>query len=115
MQNIWHVVSCIEVRTDFVIIAINNYPQTGDVVPKDVNQAVATAKTKKSISFVDWCPTGFKIGINTKAPSVVKGSDMTELSRAVCMLSNTTAISEAWERLSYKFDLMFDKRAFVHW
>eukprot|EP00800_Vazella_pourtalesii_P002983 TRINITY_DN1292_c0_g1_i1.p1 TRINITY_DN1292_c0_g1~~TRINITY_DN1292_c0_g1_i1.p1 ORF type:complete len:331 (+),score=55.46 TRINITY_DN1292_c0_g1_i1:1914-2906(+) len=87
----------------------------GDVVPKDVNQAVATAKTKKSISFVDWCPTGFKIGINTKAPSVVKGSDMTELSRAVCMLSNTTAISEAWERLSYKFDLMFDKRAFVHW
>ena len=33
----------------------------------------------------------------------------------VCMLSNTTAISEAWARLDNKFDLMYAKRAFVHW
>ena len=32
----------------------------GDVVPKDVNAAVATIKTKRTIQFVDWCPTGFK-------------------------------------------------------
>jgi tubulin alpha len=31
------------------------------------------------------------------------------------MLSNTTAIAEAWSRLDHKFDLMFSKRAFVHW
>jgi len=31
------------------------------------------------------------------------------------MLSNTTAIREAWIRLNHKFDLMFAKRAFVHW
>eukprot|EP00122_Pirum_gemmata_P019354 Pgem_evm1s18126 len=31
------------------------------------------------------------------------------------MLSNTTAIVEAWARLDQKFDLMFNKRAFVHW
>ncbi|KAI0982929.1 hypothetical protein GJ496_002163 [Pomphorhynchus laevis] len=30
----------------------------GDVVPKDVNAAIATIKNKKSIQFVDWCPTG---------------------------------------------------------
>ncbi|XP_077868654.1 tubulin alpha-1 chain-like [Saccoglossus kowalevskii] len=35
--------------------------------------------------------------------------------RAVCMLSNTTAIAEAWARLDHKFDLMYAKRAFVHW
>merc|ERR1719151_332164 len=29
----------------------------GDVVPKDVNAAVATIKTKRTIQFVDWCPT----------------------------------------------------------
>uniref|UniRef100_A0A8C1U8V8 Uncharacterized protein n=1 Tax=Cyprinus carpio TaxID=7962 RepID=A0A8C1U8V8_CYPCA len=34
---------------------------------------------------------------------------------AVCMLSNTTAIAEAWARLDHKFDLMYAKRAFVHW
>jgi tubulin alpha len=32
-----------------------------------------------------------------------------------CMLSNTTAIAEAWSALSQKFDLMYSKRAFVHW
>ncbi len=31
------------------------------------------------------------------------------------MLSNTTAIAEAWARLDQKFDLMYVKRAFVHW
>lgn len=29
--------------------------------------------------------------------------------------SNTTAIAEAWNRLDGKFDMMYSKRAFVHW
>ena len=33
----------------------------GDVVPKDVNVAIAHIKTKRTIQFVDWCPTGFKV------------------------------------------------------
>jgi tubulin alpha len=45
----------------------------GDVVPKDVNAAVATIKTKRTIQFVDWCPTGFKCGINYQPPTVVPG------------------------------------------
>ena len=36
----------------------------GDVVPKDVNAAIATIKTKRTIQFVDWCPTGFKVSVN---------------------------------------------------
>ena len=36
----------------------------GDVVPKDVNAAIATIKTKRTIQFVDWCPTGFKVSIS---------------------------------------------------
>ena len=140
----------------------------GDVVPKDVNAAIATIKTKRSIQFVDWCPTGFKVGINYQPPTVVPGGDLAKVTiylsifsfnflfiyivinlavslpiyisinpnvvlsiyllhpsiylilciqvqRAVCMLSNTTAIAEAWARLDHKFDLMYAKRAFVHW
>ncbi|MGH0155621.1 UNVERIFIED_CONTAM: hypothetical protein FKN15_031719 [Acipenser sinensis] len=41
--------------------------------------------------------------------------DLAKVQRAVCMLSNTTAIAEAWARLDHKFDLMYAKRAFVHW
>uniref|UniRef100_A0A087X2W6 Tubulin alpha chain n=1 Tax=Poecilia formosa TaxID=48698 RepID=A0A087X2W6_POEFO len=87
----------------------------GDVVPKDVNAAIANIKTKRTIQFVDWCPTGFKVGINYQPPTVVPGGDMAKVQRAVCMLSNTTAIAEAWARLDHKFDLMYAKRAFVHW
>ncbi|RCN49449.1 Tubulin/FtsZ family, GTPase domain protein [Ancylostoma caninum] len=120
----------------------------GDVVPKDVNAAIASVKTRRGIQFVDWCPTGFKVGINYQAPTAVEGGDLAKASlyifskithrkltsyslavaqtamkicdlfqvhRAVCMLSNTTSIAEAWARLDHKFDLMYAKRAFVHW
>lgn len=35
----------------------------GDVVPKDVNAAIATIKQKKHVQFVEWSPTGFKVNI----------------------------------------------------
>ena len=87
----------------------------GDVVPKDVNAAVAAIKTKRTIQFVDWCPTGFKCGINYQAPITVPEGDLAEVNRAVCMIANTTAIAEALSRIDHKFDLMYAKRAFVHW
>merc|ERR1712147_7388 len=81
----------------------------------DVNAAIAQIKTKRTIQFVDWCPTGFKVGINYQPPSSIDDGDMASVARAVCMLSNTTAIAEAWARLDHKFDLMYNKRPFVHW
>jgi tubulin alpha len=87
----------------------------GDVVPKDVNAAIATVKSKRTIQFVDWCPTGFKVGINYQPPTVVPGGDLAKVQRAVTMISNTTAIGEVTGRMDHKFDLMYSKRAFVHW
>ncbi|KFY14083.1 hypothetical protein V492_02863 [Pseudogymnoascus sp. VKM F-4246] len=93
----------------------------GDVVPRECNAAVASLKAKQSFNLVEWCPTGFKIGINYQKPAVVPASAsnpdgaLAEVDRAVSMLSNTTAIAEAWGRLDHKFDLMYNKRAFVHW
>ena len=57
----------------------------------------------------------FQVGLNNQPPTVVPGGDLVQVPRACCMLSNTTAIAEAWERLDRKFDLMYAKRAFVHW
>ncbi|KAI9258237.1 tubulin alpha-1C chain [Sporodiniella umbellata] len=87
----------------------------GDVVPRDTNAAITNIKTKRTIQFVDWCPTGFKVGINHQPPTTVPGGDLAKVQRAVCLLSNTTAIADAWSRLNHKFDLMYAKRAFVHW
>ena len=33
----------------------------GSVAPKEVQLAIASIKTKRTIQFVDWCPTGFKV------------------------------------------------------
>ncbi|KAB2005364.1 hypothetical protein ERO13_D11G245300v2 [Gossypium hirsutum] len=87
----------------------------GDVVPKDVNAAVATIKTKRTVQFVDWCPTGFKCGINYQPPTVVPGGDLARVQRAVCMISNNTSVAEVFSRIDHKFDLMYANRAFVHW
>lgn len=57
----------------------------------------------------------FQVGINYQPPTVVPGGDLAKVQRAVAMLSNTTAIVEAWGKLNQKFDLMYNKRAFVHW
>jgi tubulin alpha len=87
----------------------------GDVLPKDVSSALSAIKQKSTIQFVDWCPTGFKCGINSQAPTVVPGSEMAKVQRAVCMLSNSTAIAQVFSRIDAKFDLMYAKRAFVQW
>ncbi|GJC88832.1 tubulin alpha chain [Colletotrichum liriopes] len=91
----------------------------GDVVPRDCNAAIAALKAKSSFNLVEWCPTGFKLGINYQKPMAVPAAagdgGLASVDRSVSMLSNTTAIAEAWSRLDHKFDLMYSKRAFVHW
>jgi len=87
----------------------------GDVVPKEATAAVSSVRTRKSIQFVDWSPTGFKCGFNNQPPTVVPGGELAAVSKALCMVSNTTAISQVFQRINKKFDLMYAKRAFVHW
>jgi len=87
----------------------------GDVSSNDVNKVIATLQKRKNISFVDYISTGFKVGINGTVSKNVPGGDLAEVPRSVCMISNTSAISDAWTRLCQKFDLMYQKRAFVHW
>jgi len=87
----------------------------GDVTPTDVTQAIAHMRTKASVRFVDWCPTGYKTGINSQAPTSVPGSGIAQVPRAVSMISNSTSLATVFERITRKFDVMYAKRAFVHW
>ena len=48
-------------------------------MPKDVNSAIAGIKNKRTVQFVDWCPTGFKVGINYQPPTAVPGADMAKV------------------------------------
>jgi len=87
----------------------------GDIIPKDICGSISNIKSKKNIKFVDWCPTGFKVGINYEPPVRVPGDLMAKVTRACCMISNSTSITDVLDRLDHKFDLMYSKRAFVHW
>lgn len=87
----------------------------GDVSPQEVNSAVSQIKYNKTISFTDWCPTGFKCGINEKPPSVPLQSDIAQCSRAVCMVSSNTSIKNTFINMTSKFDKLFSQRGFIHW
>jgi len=87
----------------------------GNLLPEDVNAAIDILKTKRTIQFVDWAPTGFRVSINHRPTTVLPGGDLAKVDRSVCMLSTNTAVAEAFARSDHKFDLMYAKRAFVHW
>ncbi|XP_011615440.1 tubulin alpha chain-like, partial [Takifugu rubripes] len=78
-----------------------------NLVPKEVDTATGTIKSSHNIQFVDWCPTGFKVGINYQPPTVVPGGHLAKVQGC--------AVAEAWAHLDHKCDLMYTKRAFVHW
>lgn len=87
----------------------------GDVRPKKLNEALNNIRTKRTIQFVEWMPTGFKTGINKQKPAEVPGGDLASTVRSLSMISNSTSICEVFSRIDHKFDVMFAKRAFVHW
>jgi len=87
----------------------------GEVAHNEVAAAMNTLKNNKNIKFVDWSPTGLKCGINQQPPTAVPGGELAKVSRALLCLSNSTAIAEVFSNINKKFDLMFQKRAFVHW
>jgi tubulin alpha len=87
----------------------------GDIVHKDAVSALITIKRNQTLQFVDWCSTKYKAGINYHPPTVVPGGDLAKVQRAVGMISNSTSVAQVFSRIDHKFDLMYAKRAFVHW
>ena len=87
----------------------------GDCIPKDVISATHETRYNPSIRFSDWVPTGIKVSINEKRITKLPDSDMAKTIRSLCMFSNITSIAEVFSRIDHKFDLMYAKRAFVHW
>jgi tubulin beta len=56
---------------------------------------------------VEWIPNGIKASMCDIPP---KGLKM-----ALTFVGNSTAIQETWKRIGAQFDLMFKRKAFLHW
>jgi len=114
------------VEDKYMAISLN---YRGEIKSKEANSTVQWLKQNNKVSFVEWCPTGFKIGLNnTPAAQILtadgqaKGKDgeyidkMAPAKRNVTMIGNNVAVSRVFtERITKKYDMMYAQRAFVHW
>ena len=87
----------------------------GDIVPKDLCQAICMIKSKRTVQFVDWCPTGIRCGINYHPMCVVNDSVIKKSRRSGYMVANSTAIGELFVRVRKEVDMMYKHRAYLHW
>jgi len=101
------------VEDKYMAISLN---YRGAVMSKDANQTVQWIKKNQKVSFVEWCPTGFKIGLNSEPAAAVKGDDMASADSNAVMIGNNIAVNRVFrDRLSKKYDMMYSQRAYVHW
>merc|ERR1712003_292451 len=113
-QNFFTKIADFDPEEDKYMAISVNY--RGDVKAKKANSTVQWLKTNKKVCFVEWCPTGFKVGLNNEPPAVLPEDDVAPAKRNVVMIGNNTSISRVFsERISKKYDLMYSQRAFVHW
>merc|ERR1719430_2340080 len=101
------------VEDKYMAISVN---YRGDIKSKEANATVQWLKQNNKISFVEWCPTGFKIGLNEVPAALIDGDITAAAKKNVTMIGNNVAVSRVFtERINAKYDLMYAQRAFVHW
>jgi len=101
------------VEDKYMAISLN---YRGQIKSKVANATVQWIKTQAKVSFVEWCPTGFKIGLNDVPAKGVENDDMAESQRNAVMIGNNIAVNRVFqERLAKKYDMMYSQRAYVHW
>lgn len=87
----------------------------GDMTPKEVNTALAKFNGHEAIPFVSWSPVGIKVSSNAKRSLVLPNAPMHSPLNSVAVLGNSSSMSRVLRTLNDKFDLLFGRRAFVHW
>jgi len=101
------------VEDKYMAISVN---YRGEIMSKEANATVQWLKQNNKVSFVEWCPTGFKIGLNKVPAANIEEDIMVPGKKNVTMIGNNVAVSRVFtERINKKYDQMYSQRAFVHW
>merc|ERR1711881_570952 len=77
------------VEDKYMAISVN---YRGDIKSKEANATVQWLKQNNKISFVEWCPTGFKIGLNETPAALVDGDITAIAKKNVTMIGNNVAV-----------------------
>merc|ERR1711973_343941 len=101
------------VEDKYMAISMN---YRGTVKSKEANGTIQWVKTQNKVTFVNWCPTGFKVGLNNEPAAALPNDIVANASKTCVMIGNNVAVSRIFtERLSKKYDMMYSQRAYVHW
>jgi len=88
----------------------------GKVTSKEANENIQKVKRHNKVVFVEWMPTGFKVGLNAVPCKSIGDDVLKETNRTCAMIGNNVAVNRVFtERLSKKYDMMYSQRAYVHW
>jgi len=88
----------------------------GKVTSKEANENIQKLKKLSKVNFVEWMPTGFKVGLNEIPCMNLKDDNMQKTNKTCAMIGNNVAVSRVFtERLAKKYDMMYSQRAYVHW
>jgi len=88
----------------------------GKVTSKEANENIQKVKKLGKVQFVEWMPTGFKVGLNSIPCRETPNDVLKQTGRTCAMIGNNVAINRVFkERLSKKYDMMYSQRAYVHW
>merc|ERR1712176_362836 len=88
----------------------------GKVTSKEANENIQKVKKNNKVVFVEWMPTGFKVGLNSIPCKSLKDDVLQQTNRTCSMIGNNVAVNRVFvDRLSKKYDMMYSQRAYVHW
>lgn len=79
----------------------------GNISTKDVDHHLHLIQNRNSNDFVEWIPNNVKTAVCDIPP--------TSLTMSGTFIGNTTAIQVLFRRIADQFNLMFKKKAFLHW
>merc|ERR1719418_19507 len=81
------------VEDKYMAISLN---YRGAIKSKVANATVQWIKTQAKVSFVEWCPTGFKIGLNDVPAAKTEDDDMAKSDRNATMIGNNIAVNRVF-------------------
>merc|ERR1712025_1068987 len=81
------------VEDKYMAISLN---YRGEIKSKEANATVQWLKQNNKVTFVEWCPTGFKVGLNSTPASEVAKDVMTPAKINVAMIGNNVAVSRVF-------------------
>merc|ERR1712241_907897 len=79
MKNFFAKIADFDAEEDKYMAISVNY--RGNAKAKKANAAVQWMKNNKKVTFVEWCPTGFKVGLNEQAAAAVENDELAQFER----------------------------------